>query len=237
LLRRGRLLGKVPVRKDLTGKKLYADETGALESYALITASAGSLQIVSYDQARDHDLFWRHSEKALLAVALGTQPIGRVRSVDAREAELCARNATKWAARREATTPGPFGDVQQLTDIVKWIEDYGIENTVERSHNLAIGAQGYGRPNEGSERRPYAFAGLVALWRGTWSKDRWPAELAERLPAPPGDQLMVKALNAARALANQVITRDAELRLIWDGAEDRGAEFRGLVTALQTALS
>jgi hypothetical protein len=34
-----------------------------------------------------------------------------------------------------------------------------------------------------------------------------------------------------------VLTRDAELRLIWDGAPDKGAELRRFVASLQTALA
>jgi hypothetical protein len=237
LLRRGRMLGNRPVRSDLTARKLYADETGALESYALMTACVGGLQIVSYEEARDHDRFWRHGEEALLAVARGTQPVARVRSVDEREAELRARNAENSAARREASTPGPFGDVARLESMLHSIESTGIANVIRRFHDEATGLQGYGRPNEDSERGSYAFAGLVALWRGTWSKDRWPAGLAARLPAPPDDPLMVTALAAARILAGKVITRDAALRLIWDGAPDQGADLRRWVAELQGALS
>ena len=237
LLRRGRILGNLPVRDELNAKKLYADETGALESYALMTACVGGLQIVSYEEARDHDRFWRHGEEALLAVARGKQPVARVRSVDEREAALRADHAARWAARREASTPGPFGDVARLQRLLQWIDSSSVANVIGRCHDETTGLQGYGRPNEDSERGSYAFAGLVALWRGTWSKDRWPVELAGRLPAPPDGQLMVTALAAARILAGRVITRDAELRLIWDGASDQGAELRRRVAELQTALS
>jgi hypothetical protein len=48
---------------------------------------------------------------------------------------------------------------------------------------------------------------------------------------------MTKALAAARTLADEVLTRDAELRLIWDEAADQGAELRRWVADLQRALA
>jgi hypothetical protein len=48
---------------------------------------------------------------------------------------------------------------------------------------------------------------------------------------------MVQAHAAARIVADKVLTRDAELRLIWDGAEDGGAGLRQAVSALQKALA
>jgi hypothetical protein len=162
---------------------------------------------------------------------------GLVRSPDEREAELFARNATRWAARREATTPHPFGDLESLERLVKWMHDYGVDNAVRIFHEQASGMSGYGRPNEEPERRLYAFAGIVALWRKTWPHDVWPAALEGRLPPIPDDELMDRALSTARTLAGQVITRDAELRLIWEAAPDRGASLHTAVTSLQKALS
>ena len=182
LLRRGGGLGNVPVRKDLKGKKVYAGEAGAIERYVLMAAGAGAVREVPYDEARDYDEHRHYDEDAIVAIALGTQPVARVRSPDEREAALCARNTEQWAARRHATTPGPFGDAALLERWLQWIEQFGIDNAVRRHHDVAIGMQGYGRPREDPERRDYAFAGLVALWRGTWPRDMWPAELAGRLP-------------------------------------------------------
>jgi len=235
---RGRRLANRPVRKDLRGPKLYATETGSLEAYALSSANGrGGLRIVSYEEARDHDLLWGHNEKALLAVARGAQPVQRVRSVDEREAELLARRGAEWAARREATTPGPCGDVPQLAKHLDWIDSYGVENLVAVSHRIATGMQGYGRPAEDAERLDYAFAALVAIWRGTLPRDEWPAELRARLPPPPSDRVLAEALAAARVLAAKVLTRDAELRLIWHGGPDGGAALRRWVDRLQRALA
>jgi hypothetical protein len=234
---RGALLGNVPLRKDLRGKKLYACEAGAIERYVLMTASGGGVRSVSYEEARDADAHRYYDEDAIRAVALGAQPIERVRSPDEREAELRAQNANKWAARRDATTPSPFGDVAHLERLLEWIEQYGIDNAVQRFDDVAVDKQGYGRPNEDAERRSYAFAGLVALWRGTWPPNMWPAELVGRLPTIPDNELMSMALSSARVLAAHVLTRDAELRLMWDGAPDGGAELRRVVASLQTALA
>jgi hypothetical protein len=237
LVRRGRVVGNVPLRKDLRGKRMYAGEAGAIEQYVLMTASAGGIRQVSYEEAREYDEHRHYDKDAICAVALGTQQVARVRSPNEREAALRARNAEKWATRRHVTTPGPFGDVVFLGRLLQWIEQYGIDNAVQRQHDVAIGMQGYGRPNEESERYSYAFAGLVAIWRGTWPRDMWPAELAGRLPSPPNDELMTQALNAARVLAGRVLTRDAELRLIWDDAPDNGAALRKFVSSLQQALA
>jgi Domain of unknown function (DUF4259) len=237
LVRRGRMLGNVPLRKDLKEKRMYAVEAGAIEQYVLMTASAGGARQVPYEEAREYDAHRHYDKDAICAIALGTQQVARVRSPNEREATLRVQNAEKWAARRQITTPGPFGDVVLLEGLLRWVEQYGIDNAVKRQHDVAIGMQGYGRPNEDSERYPYAFAGLVAIWRGTWPLDMWPAELAGCLPLPPNDQLMAQALNAARVLAGRVLTRDAELRLIWDDAPDNGAALRKLIASLQQALA
>jgi hypothetical protein len=57
------------------------------------------------------------------------------------------------------------------------------------------------------------------------------------LPPPPNDRVAAEALAAARVLAAKVITRDAELRLIWHGGPDGGAELRRWVDRLQRALA
>jgi hypothetical protein len=237
LLRRGRPLGNLPVRRDLKGKKLYAGETGAIADYVLATANGGNLRVVSYEDARDFDVLRPHDEQAIRAVASGANPIPRVRSPEERETELATRNGARWSARRETTTPGPFGDVENLERLVQWMEDYGVENAVRRFHDEAIGATGYGRPNEEPERGSFAFAGIVALWRSVWSRDDWPAALKGRLPAAPNEQLMEQALRAARTLADRVITRDSELRMLWERGADRGAGLHAAVTSLQSALS
>jgi len=235
LLRRGRALGNVALRKDLKGRKVYAGESGAIEGYVLMAANTA--RPVSYEEARDYDEHRHYDEEAIIAIAAGAQSVARVRSPDEREAALRARYAEQWDARRRATTPGPFGDIPLLERWLEWIEQYGIDNAMRRHHALAIGMQGYGRPKEDPERRDYAFAGVVALWRKTWPRDLWPSELAARLPSPPDDNLMSTALPAARILAGRVLTRDAELRLIWEGAPDKGAALRTFVASLQKALA
>jgi hypothetical protein len=227
----------MPLRKDLEGKKYYASEGGALEDYHLSTASGAGLQQVTYEEACNYDEQRQHDDDGIRAVALGLRPITHVRSVDEREAELYTRRGEKWAARREITTPGPFGDIHLLERWLQWIEQCGVDNSIDVSHRISVGEQGFGRPNEDAERRDYAFAGLVALWRGTWPRDLWPSEFSGRLPPAPGDVRMLQALNAARTLADHVLTRDAELRLIWDAGPDQGAELRRLVSSLQQALA
>jgi hypothetical protein len=234
---RGRLVANRPLRKDLRGIKLYATEAGGLESYALSRATGGGLTIVSYEEARDHDLLWGHSQAAMLAVARGERPVARVRSVDEREAELCLRHADEWAARRASTTPGPFGDLALLELQLEWGAGVRITNWIRVSHDIANHTQGYGRPQEHAERADYAFAALVAIWRGTLPREEWPAALKARLPAPPDSASMAKALTAARVLADRVITRDAELRLIWDATPEGAAELRRWVARLQRALA
>jgi len=229
---RGRLLANRPLRKDLRGIKLYASETGDLEHYALSRATGGGLSIVSYEKARQYDLLWGHSQKAMLAVARGKQPIARVRSTDEREAELRAWHGKEWEACRKATTPGPFGDVEELTKTLDWIDEYGIKNWIEVSHRIASGTQG-GR----KDRKDYAFAALVAIWRGTLPRKLWPDELKPRLPPPPGKAALATALRAARVLVGKILALDSELRQIWDSGPDRGAELRKWVARLQRALA
>jgi hypothetical protein len=195
------------------------------------------VKIVSYDEAREHDLLWGHNQEAMLAIARGTQHVARVRSVDEREAELRARHADEWAARRASTTPGPFGDLALLAERLDWADSFGIANWIRVSHDIATDMQGYGRPEEAAERSDYAFAALVAIWRGTLPREEWPAALEARLPAAPGNTSMATALAAARVLASRVITRDAELRLVWDATPEGAAELRQWVARLQRALA
>jgi hypothetical protein len=237
LLRRGRALGNAPLRSDLRGKKLYADEVQLVHEYCAMPATIRGLKMVSYKEARQLERHKMHGEADLRGVALGTHPIARVRSPDEREAELVARRGAGWAERRALTTPGPFGDLDRVKAMVEWIEQFGVENAVRRNHDVSTGMQGYGRPDEHSERGSYAFAALVAVWRGTWSADLWPADLAGRLPPRPDDALMALAIQAARVLAAKVITRDAELRLIWERAADGGAALHESVASLQRALA
>lgn len=235
LHRRGHPLGTAPVRKGLKGRKYYAWEIGAISDYSIATVR-GTFKDVSFEEAREFDVDRLHDLDAIRAVALGLQAVVRVRSPDEREADLCARNEEKWAARRKATSPGPFGDTEVVERLVEWIEDYSLENAVARFWDTAAGTIGYGRPNELEERRSYAFAALTAIWRGTWPVEQWPSDLAARLPSPPDERLMGAAEQAARVLVDGLLTRDSELRLIWDQGPDKGAGLRASVASLRQAL-
>lgn len=233
---RARWLENLPLRKDLKGKKLYAAEAGAIEGYALFTAAGGTPRMVAYEEAATHDLLRHHDVEALSAVARGALPPERVRSPDVREAELRARHRARWAERRANTTPGPFGDLAALEELVGWVETCGVAHAVSNFGDLVAERWGYGRPSEGSERRPYAFAGMVAIWCGAWPESAWPRALAGRLPPTPAADLMARALATARVLAGQVILREAELRLIWDETPEGSAELRRVVAELRRAL-
>jgi hypothetical protein len=236
LVRLGRLMGKATVRKDLKARKLYAAETGAIDRYMLATANAAVHSTVSFEEAQKEDLLRTYGEDDIRAAARGDLRRERVRSPDEREAELVQRHAAKWAERRQCTTPGPFGDLEGLRSLLSWMDDLGLAHAVENFRDLAWGVNGYGRPNEDSERQAYAFAGLVALWSGK-PVEPWPVPLGDLLPPAPEPALMAQALTAARALVPQIITRDSELRLIWDGSPDGGKVLRALVAALGEALS
>jgi hypothetical protein len=237
LCKQSRLLGNAPMRKELRGRKFYASESAPFEGYSLMTASAGGYVEVPYDEARSYDADEFHGPDEVRAVAQQSRPISHVRSPDVREAVFCAENSASWAERRAITTPSPFGDAADLKHLLEWMQAFGVENAVRQFRDLATGLHGYGRPNERGERRSYAFAGLVALWRGTWPDTMWPSTLGEQPPPRPTNETMAHALEAARILADRVVTRDAELRLIWDGAPDGGAAFRKIVASLQAALT
>jgi hypothetical protein len=117
---------------------------------------------------------------------------------------------------------------------MKWMAAYGVENAIDRFHDETTGTIGYGRPNEYPERRSYAFAGIVALWFNVWPSEAWPAELS--FPTAPVGPLREQALAAARILITQVITQDAELRMIWERAADSGAALYAAVSSLKEAL-
>ena len=236
LHQRARVLGNVPLRKELKGKKLYAHDTGSLGEYMLATAAVGAVQMVTYEEALTFDREEHHDEEALRAVAAGTKAVARVRSPDAHEAEIHRRHANEWAMSRATTTPGPFGDVAQVESFLAWIDECGLDNAIDRMHDLAVGAQGYGRPSEDSERRPYVFAGIVAVWRGGFPTKAWPAALEGRFPEAPNAKRLAFATNAARILASTIITRDSALRMIWDQAPDGGKALRRWVADLQAAL-
>jgi hypothetical protein len=114
--------------------------------------------MVAFEEARDLDLWHEHEEDDIRAIALGTLAPVRVRSPDEREAELCAENKDKWAERRQLTSPGPFSDLAILERKLDWISQFAAENAVRVNRDIAEGMQGYGRPNEMSERDPYFFS-------------------------------------------------------------------------------
>lgn len=173
-------------------------------------------------------------ERAIAALALGG-PVRRVRSPREQEDALRAQRGYEWAARRRLTTPGPLSDSDRAAGLREWIDLTGVENVVQRYLDTAEGRQGYGRPSERDERGPYAFAALVAIWRGTWPADRWPA-VAGPLPQKPNARLLRAAERAARLLVEQVITPDAELRLIWTDEDGTHAALAREVAALAEAL-
>lgn len=83
-MRRGPVLGNVPLPTDLKGKKYYASEGGALEGYYLSTASGTGLRRVAYEEAHKYEKQRQHDDEAIRAVALGLLPVERVRSIDER---------------------------------------------------------------------------------------------------------------------------------------------------------
>lgn len=234
-LRSRRVVGSVPLPKALKEKKLYAMESGAIDGYLLMSASGGSSRHATFEEARAHDVFELHGPETLRAIARGERVAATLRSPDEREGALRDAHRDAWARRRAVTTPGPFGDVEQLTRFVGWVESYGVTNAVTQQRAVAEGASGYGRPNEGPERDSYAFAGIVALWLGRWPSEAWPGELAGRLPPRPETALLAEAHAAARTLIEAVLTRDAALRLIWS-EDDGGAALGAQVASLREAL-
>jgi hypothetical protein len=138
LLLRDRLLGNLPLRKDIKGKKLYASESGAIDGYLLSAASLRGSRLAPYEEACQYDEYHHHDDEDIRAVATGGQASRRVRSPDEREDALRAQNAEKWTARRLVTTPGPFGDVAFLDWLLQWIEQFGVDNAVQRLYEDAI---------------------------------------------------------------------------------------------------
>jgi len=237
LLQRGRRIGNAPVQKALATRKLYAHEVGAIEEYLLGPANIIGAMLVPFDEAQKYEPFLELDPAAIAAVARGTYGPQKVRSPDEREAALRERCSEKWTARRALSSPDPFGDLPVLENLVGWMQEHGVDSAVHRFHALATGLAGYGRPDEEAERRSYAFAGIVALWRGSAPEARWPDALRGRMPEAPKGRLMERALVTARRLVEQVITRDAELRLIWDDAPDRGRALRVALWNLRQDLA
>lgn len=237
LLRRGRVVGNAPLQKALAKHKLYAHEVGAIEEYLLAPAHIIGATLVPFARAEQHERFVQLDHAALCAVAAGTWIPQKVRSPDEREAALRRACAERWAARRKITSPAPFGDIGGLESMLRWMHERGVDAAVHHFYEVATGGTGYQRPNEEVERQAYAFAAMVALWRGTSPKERWPDALAGRLPEPPKGSLMERALVAARTLADRVLSRDAEVRLIWDDAPDRGYALRQALRTLRRELA
>lgn len=218
LMRSGRPIGPAKLPKALAGRCWYGVEAGAIDDYLLMTASGGGARPADYAEASAVERLRGCDVDALVAAAEGRLPIERVRSPDVREAELRSENAAAWEGRRQSSHPGPFGDLEALGGLLDWIEAFGIENAIARMEDTAAGRIGYGRPSEPSERRPWAFVGLVAHWRGHPERAPWPDALAGRLPPAPSEPWLARAVAAARQLVAQVETRDAALRLIWGEA-------------------
>jgi hypothetical protein len=78
LLRRGSVIGKAPIRKDLEGKKFYAFEMGAIEHYALATANGAGVRSASYEEG----------EVAICCSTATKTPFGRSHSELIRSSEF-----------------------------------------------------------------------------------------------------------------------------------------------------
>jgi hypothetical protein len=234
IVRSGLKVGNGSPRGDEKSDKIYAAEDGGL-GYFLILPNGGT-RTTSYDEAKKYERLHVYDADGVRGIAISGFSAERVRPPAEREGELRRRHDATWAARRKTTTPGPFGDVEQLRRFVDWVERFGVDNAVREFDQEARGESRYGRPDEAAERRSYAFAALVALWRGGIPPEQWPEELKGRKPPAPTGDLMSVALNAARTLASQVITADAELRLLWDETPAGAAELRAAVAALRAAL-
>lgn len=238
LLAAGQVVANLPLRADLKEPKRYASELAVLgDSYALSSASFGQVDEVTYDVARQFDRLDPLGLAELRDVALRATAPGRVRSPAAREAAYVMGRGVAWRRRRARTTPHAFGDLEVLTSVAEWVREFGVKNAVDVHVDIAEGRQGYGRPDEEAERRCYAFCGLVAWWRVRWGARALPRAVAAMLPATLPPRALARALRAARVLVTQVIGHDAELRLLWERAPDRGAQLREAVTSLRDALA
>ncbi|MBP6631118.1 MAG: DUF4259 domain-containing protein [Kofleriaceae bacterium] len=238
LLAAGQVVATGPVRADLRGKQRYASEVGRLGlDYSLTSAAYGDIEAVGYEVARTHDLLDPMTLDRLRDLAVNAPAPRRVRSPAEREAAYVAPHRAGWKVRRARTTPHAFGDAEVVASLLAWMAEYGVANAVDVHARIAAGTQGYGRPCEDPERQAYAFCGLVAYWRSGWGKRELPAALAAQAPPAPPARLRQRAVEAARTLAAQVITPDAELRLIWALGADRGAGLRRAVASLQRALA
>jgi tetratricopeptide (TPR) repeat protein len=143
----------------------------------------------------------------------------------------------KWAARRKETSPGPFGDTELLDRFLKMTEEDRIEVVVQRMHgNATAKDETEGLPNEWRERWRYVFAGLVAAWKDEQLASEFPEAFSARFPEKPSKQVVQLALEAARLLIDQVLTRYAELKFIWDDKDTRESELHQTVSRIKKIL-
>jgi hypothetical protein len=237
IFRIGTLIANNVLRADLKGNKRYASELGELsESYSLTSASYGQLETVDYQQALKYDRLEYQTVDGIRDIAINNPPIRRVRSFAEREALYSATRSVHWAERRQLTRPHPFGDHDRLVGLIDWINEYSVPNAVRVQEDIAAGRQGYGRPNETSERGDFAFCGIVAYWLKRWGDDALPTVLKATLPAAPTGELLNRAVVAAHMLATRILTCDAELRLMWQHSDDHGVELQNTVRSLQHVL-
>lgn len=244
LFREGRVIANTTVRKDLRGKKLYATESGFLsEDYVLTTPSISVWQPIAYEDALAYDRLHEHGVDEVRRVARGEDVAGRLRTLAERVAAFRTESRSRIEARRAESGPGPFDDSYVLEMLVNQLETMDVAAVVQAEHRRAVasGAQdrawrrGMNSVLEHSERMAYAFAGIVALWRG-WTDESWPAALAGRRPEAPAEETLALAVEAARLRVDQALTPDCALHMIWNDAERDGRTIHDVLASLRAAL-
>lgn len=216
----GTIIGNSCIRKELNIKKIFAEEScGLFKYYITKKTSKGSYEKVSYQEAVKYQKREYNPLYKINIIANDIDNIPRVRSPKQWENDIIEKNKEKWTERRKLTNPGPFGDIDQCKKVLKYMKEYSTGSQLYKCKMLAEGSQGYGRPNEYSERNPYFAMGLLAFWVGKLDLKYWPESELGVLPEKPDQNAINAGLESSKYILNEIITPDSELRFIWDGIE------------------
>lgn len=225
-----------PIRKDLKSKKVFAIESCKLFEYCITTNKKGCFENVPYSEAIKYENRLYTLPFEIKFIANNIDEIPRVRSRKEWESDILKKNELKWIKRREQSNPGPFGDIDRCKKMLKHMNDWGIDSHLYMCKRIANGVQGYGKPNEDSERIPYWAMGLLAIWIGKLDKKYWPEKELGLIPLAPDNEAIQIGLESSKYILNEIITPDAELRFIWELSDYNGMNLIDWVEMLKDML-
>lgn len=258
LLRSAKQIENKPLKNVYKSEKKYSSRLGNPFLYFEDSAKMHSRQ-AEYDEIKTFPEFKYYSVSMIDELAENITNFDSIISPEEWERQIQQENKEKWERRRAITSPGPFGDIQVIVQLKKYIKEFGLANALINFIHRAGKSLGYGRPDENAERQDYCLIGLIAIWKEILAKDCWPFAEVGDIPELTvesisfsnnfylnrlfntvieytPEELIKKSVIAAKELIAHVLEPGSELRFIWFNTEENKAEITSWVSRLQIGL-